>query len=77
MKLQAKGRVLDVFEKNGRSYVKMNDTELGGEFKLTFEGSGPIKIDALLDLDVVVKPGMNGNNQYLTVVKILDKGGDK
>jgi len=77
MKIQVLGRVLDVFESNGKSYVKFNDAEIGGEFKLTFDGIGVVQVDQLLNIDAEVKPGMRNNEMYLKVTKINNKkGGD-
>lgn len=78
MKVQCKGRVLDKFESKGKSYITFNDVEVGGSFKLTFDGIGLVEIDQLLDIQAEVKPGMRNNEMYLKVTKILnEKGGDK
>lgn len=71
MKVQLIGRVLDVKPgKNGNQYVILNDTEEGGQTKLTMPSDVQIKIDALVNINAVVKPGIGNYGMYLTVVSL-------
>lgn len=76
MKVQLKGRVSDVRENDKGVYVTMNDTEEGGQVKVTFDKGTSVKPDALLNLDVVIKPGIGQYGLYLKAIKI-NKEGDK
>ncbi len=73
MKVQIKGRVLDVSKGKDSTYVTMNDTEIGGSCKVGFPGDVDIKIDQLIDLSAEVKPGIGKYGLYLTTLKILGK----
>ena len=61
------GRVLDVNRANGVSYVKFNDVEIGGGIDLSIPGGEDIKIDDLLEIDCICKPGKGKFGQYLKV----------
>lgn len=76
MKVQLKGRVSDIRENEKGVYVTMNDTEEGGQVKVTFDKGTLVKPDALLNLDVVIKPGIGQYGLYLKAIKI-NKEGDK
>lgn len=77
MQLKMIGRVFEVNESNGVSYVTLIDTEAGGMLKLSFPGVSDLKVDSKLDLDVTVKPGIGKYGQYLKVTAInpKEKGG--
>lgn len=73
MKIQIKGRVLDLGKGKNSTFVTMNDTEVGGSFKVSFPGDVDLKIDQLIDLNAEVKPGIGTYGLYLTVQKIYGK----
>lgn len=75
MKMQLKGRVLEVFEAKSGIYVTMNDTEEGGSIKLSFPLGTAVKIDALLNINAVIKPGIGNFGQFLKVTQVLKEGG--
>lgn len=77
MQIKMIGRVFDVNESNGVSYVTLLDTESGGMVKLSIPGASDLKVDNKLDLDVTVKPGIGKYGQYLKVTAInpKEKGG--
>lgn len=77
MQIKMVGRVFDVNESNGVSYVTFLDVEAGGMVKLSIPGVSDLKVDSKLDLDVTVKPGIGKYGQYLKVTAInpKEKGG--
>lgn len=77
MQLKLIGRVLDKNEKDGMTYLTLNDVESGGQIKLSVPGGGSIEIDQKLSLDAVVKPGIGKYGLYLKVTKINQEGGNK
>jgi hypothetical protein len=71
MRIVVTGRVLDLNQgKNGVSYVKFLDTDIGGQFQLAIPGGETIKIDQKIALDVEVKPGIGQYGMYLKVVRV-------
>lgn len=76
MKVQLKGRVLEVFKAKSGVYVTLNDIEEGGSVKLSFPEGTEVKIDAALNLNAVIKPGIGNFGQFLKVTNII-KEGDK
>jgi hypothetical protein len=72
MLINFKGRLLDVNVSKGKAYATFNDTEQGGQFKMTFPGltEKDLKIDGFYDLSVQVKPGYYDKQMFLTVVDI-------
>ena len=75
MKAQIIGRVLEVFEGKNSVFVTMNDTEEGGSIKLGFPPNTPVAVDAKLNINAIIKPGIGQYGQFLKVVKILAEGG--
>ena len=70
MRLILVGRVLEVFEGEKSKYVTMNDTELGGQVKLNFPLSADVKLDSLVNLDAMVKPGIGKFGQMLVIERL-------
>ena len=78
MKLHVKGRILEVRHAKGVNYITANDTEQGGSFQLSIEGTeGAIPLDALIDFHVEVKPGIGKYGMYLKVVRNLSESDAK
>lgn len=75
MKIQLKGRVLEVFEGKNSIFATMNDTEEGGSVKLGFPPGTVIAVDALLNINAQIKPGIGQYGQFLKVTKIFQEGG--
>lgn len=75
MKAQIIGRVLEVFEGKNSVFVTMNDTEEGGSVKLGFPPNFKVAVDAKLDINATIKPGIGQYGQFLKVMKIHSEGG--
>jgi hypothetical protein len=73
MQITIKGRVTEIREgKQGESYVTMLDVDQGGMCKVTLPpGANGLKVDALLDLKAIVKPGVSQYGLYLKVVDLV------
>lgn len=82
MKIQLIGRVMDVGHSNGMNYVTFNDTEVGGQVKLSIPGAeNSIPIDSKMAVNAVIKPGIGKFGLYLRVESLTnlesDMKGDK
>ena len=75
MKVQIKGRVLEIYEGEKGMFVTMNDTEEGGSIKLGFPKGTAVAVDSLLNINATIKPGIGQYGQFLKVTKILQEGG--
>jgi len=72
MNLQLVGRVLEVKQTDKYLYVTMNDTKEGGSVKMAFPLNVQVKIDQLLNVNAIVKPGIGKYGLYLTVLQLLN-----
>lgn len=70
MKVQLIGRVLDVNLGEKYNYVILNDTEIGGQIKLSMPTNVPVNIDSLVKIDAIIKPGMGKYGMFLSVISL-------
>lgn len=84
MIISIKGRITDIRDGNkGNTYLTLLDTEQGGMCKITLPGGASgVKIDSLLDIKALVKPGISQYGLFLQVEELLkdnttQKGEDK
>lgn len=77
MDVKLKGRVTDVRQSEDRVFVTFLDAEQGGLVKLTMPPVNGLTIDALVNVDATVKPGIGQYGLYLQVLKLNKEGGDK
>jgi len=75
LKVQLKGRVLEIFEGKNQVFATMNDTEEGGSVKLGFPPGTVVAVDALLNINATIKPGIGQYGQFLKVTKLNPDGG--
>lgn len=74
MNIELLGRVLEVFNAKSGVYVTMNDTVEGGSVKLSFPIGTAVKVDSLINLTAVIKPGIGNFGQFLKVQEFKTKG---
>lgn len=73
MEIKLLGRVLGVRFVNGVNYCTFNDAEVGGQIDLSIPGAeGAVKIDSLINVHAIIKPGKGKFGQYLKVDAILN-----
>lgn len=75
MQLLITGRVLEVYQGEKSTIVTLNDTQEGGQLKLSFPQGQQVAMDSLLEINAVVKPGIGQFGQFLKVKKLVKEGG--